>query len=315
MDQVLDFKNPVKYSTLREDLKLILWAGDGEHKGVTDIERLADYDVYVCLGLGNGVDKNAPHLRKGQVLCLINMTDENQTAEFYRIFEGRFAHVYADYFGNTPTLPADDYRRLLAPGGIAHNIDGINGIIMPLEDILDRLELLAPVLSPDMHEMRMWSKSILDLAKRDDLSPGAVWSSPDLKHPYYELVRLQQNQFVKWQKRRNPQWPLRKATLEEHWSELPISTLTVSLHRKSMEGDTSVELLEPHLPAFERFLMERIAAAPPNIEIMDGEYSLQEKQTIARYIQYQIPDGLTGRIGHYRDDRRGTTIFGMQLVH
>ena len=313
MGQVLDFSKEVQYTTDRKDLRMMLWAGDGEHDGISDVARLKDYDVYLCMGLGDGIRKNSPFLKQGQVICVLNVDNVAQMTEFHRVFDGCFRDIYADYMGNTPTLPSADYLRLLAPTGIAHNIEGINGIIMPTEDILNRLELLAPLLSPENYNKRMWCQGILNLAKRDDLSPAAVWTSPDLKHSAYDGVRYEQERFVMWQKRRNPRWPMRAQTLEEHWATLPTETLRVSPFRKRLPIDDTVELLEPHLPAFESFIRGKIVM-PPRIHVAEDYYSIQDMQHILKYMDYEMPEGLVGQIGYYWDSRRSGDIFGMRLI-
>lgn len=313
MDQVLNFSKDVQYTAKHKYLRLMLWAGDGEHDGITDVQRLRDYDVYLCMGLGDGVQNNSPHLKRDQVICVLNVDNAAQMTEFHRIFDGAFVDIYADYMGNTPTLPLTDYLRLLAPAGIAHNIVGINGIIMPVEDILNRLELLAPVLSPELHNKRMWCQGILNLGKRDEISPGAVWSSSGLRHPHYDAVRYEQDRFTMWQKRRNPKWPMRAQTLEEHWATLPAETLRVSLFRKSLPSDETVELLEPHLSAFESFLRGKIVM-PPRIHLAADDYSIHEIQSILKYMQYEMPEGLVGHIGYFWDGRRNGDIFGMRLI-
>jgi hypothetical protein len=313
MGHVLDFSNEVNYTATRKNLRMMLWAGDGEHDGITDVQRLRDYDVYLCMNLGDGVKKNSPHLQNGQVICILNVDNVIQMTEFHRIFDGAFVDIYADYIGNTPTLPLTDYLRLLAPAGIAHNIEGINSVIMPTEEILNRLELLAPILSPEGYNKRMWCQGILNLAKRDDLSPAAVWTSPDLKHTAYDGVRHEQERFVMWQKQRNPRWPMRGPTLEEHWAQLPAYTLRVSISRKSLPSDDTVELLEQHLPAFERFLKGKISM-PPRIHLAADDYSIHDMQHILKYMDYEMPEGLVGQIGYYWDTRRTGDIFGMRLI-
>ena len=49
---------------LEGDLRLILWAGDGIHEGITDIERLPHFDVYLCLGFTAGIDANVEYIYK-----------------------------------------------------------------------------------------------------------------------------------------------------------------------------------------------------------------------------------------------------------
>jgi len=248
----------------------------------------------------------------------MNFHDNAQMAEFHRIFDGAFAVIDSDYCGNTPTLPLEDYQRLLAPGGVAHNIEGINSIVMPVEDKLNRLELLAPVLTFEQSYGRRWSQHVLDLAKRDEIPPSVVWKSPDLKHAYYHYVHESQADFERWQKVRNPQWPAHASTLEEHWDQLPLRTLCVSLNDVRIPGDTSVALLEPHLEAFAAYLSKRIESLKsPRMILNEEDYTangIRILQSILKDMSTELPEGLTGIVGYYRDERRpDTQAFGLSL--
>jgi hypothetical protein len=98
-----------------------LWAGDGEHEGVTDVERLPNYDIYLCLGLsGSQFDKNVERLTDSQTICIVNVHDKEQMARFHAAFAGSFYYIDADYKGNTPTLPLtwDAFRLAAGAKGI-----------------------------------------------------------------------------------------------------------------------------------------------------------------------------------------------------
>ncbi len=144
MPYILDFTNPYQLTAelppKRYNLRLILWAGDGEHEGVSDVRRLRNYDVYVCLGLQpDKLQRNIIDLTGAQILCMIDMRNQNQLALFRSVFQDCFSAIDADYFGNTPTLPLTVYTPLLGVGGIAYNTEGINGLIMPQDNFLSVL--------------------------------------------------------------------------------------------------------------------------------------------------------------------------------
>jgi hypothetical protein len=255
--------------------------------------------MYLCRGY-EGIKRNLLDLSPDQTICVIDVFNENEMAEFHRHFDGAFSLINSDYYGNTPTLPLKEYTRLLAKDGIARNIEGINSLRMPVEEMLDSLELVAPALPPELHEKRMWTSMILDLAKRDELSPGAVWTSPDLKQSYYDYVRLSQERFVQWQKRRNPAWPARAETCEEHWDNLPLKVLLANTKSDDIKG-----LLD--VAAFDRFLCSKIPERFHN-----GDISF--KQNVLKLLSIEVPQTLTVEIGYYEDERRGGSQFGMTLI-
>lgn len=335
MPYILDFTNPyqltVELPPKRYNLRLILWAGDGEHDGVTDVRRLNNYDVFVCLGLRSDmINRNIDDLVGMQTLCIIDMRNQNQLVLFQEMFRDSFSKIDADYFGNTPTIPLAVYAPLLGMHGIAYNTEGLNGLIMTQENFLNILEIFAPVLKEPTREMRRWDKMILDLAKRDDISAGEVWSSPDLKDKWYKHYRESQERFQGWQKERNSGWPWFKSTLEEHCEDLKPYTLCVKIHETSMPPEIMQEI-EPHLPAFHNYLAERVevlSATNPQIVfrrvdgVRDLDYELEGCSNIYKRIRvYQnalkwlsdpIPEGLVGEFGHYVDSRHAEQpiVFG-----
>jgi len=340
MPYILDFTNPYQLTAevppKRYNLRLILWAGDGEHEGVTDVRRLRNYDVYVCLGHQTILlQRNINDLTDLQILCIIDMRNANQLAEFQNMFQESFNTVDADYYGNTPTLPLNLYKTLLIPGGIAYNTEGINGLIMPQDDFLNILEIFAPVLNAEAREMRRWDMMIISLGKRDELSPGEVWSSPDLKHEWYDYVRESQERFTKWQKERNPGWPWLKSTIEEQCDDLGWHSLCVHIR----ETSTTTEILDqirPHLPIFENYLARKVETlSTANMQIIfrytDGvrdfdrelesctnQYErLRVYQNTLKWLSQPIPEGLVGEFGYYVDSRyvEQPVVFGLYYRH
>jgi len=252
---VVDFKTIEEPSIFlnpeRNDLKLILWAGDVSRslslsgsqdtdKMTTDVERLPDYDVYLCNGYLPGLHENAVYLDKKEsqtgrlsYICVIDVNDEQQMGQFIRIFGSKFAVIDSDYYGNTPTLPFKYYSQLLAPGGKAYHTEGINSLRMPKEEFLNALELFAPVITPELNDRRYWTNEIMEQAMYNNMPPSHVWSSPDLKHPYYDGIRERQTKFLNDQKTRNPQFHyarcnggvLEAINLTEYWDKLPLEII------------------------------------------------------------------------------------------
>jgi hypothetical protein len=327
MPSILDFTRPhtILQNQSRKNLRLILWAGDGEHDGISDVERLPNYDVYVCLGFqGPRFDKNVASLVDSQTICILDIHNEEQMVRFHNAFKGSFAHIDADYKGNTPTLPLSSYASLLMPGGRAFHTEGINGLRMPEEDLLNTLEIFAPVLSSELADKRRWSSIVLEIAKGSEITPGEVWESPDLKNPVYESILDRQNRFVQWQSERNAAWPRCADSLEEQWGSLADRVLTWGIVNDSRIMDA----IWPHLVTFSDYLAQRIRDIM--LEKQMGRYDyfaeyekmgdvvagIRFKQKVLKWLLYEVPVGLTSHIGYYTDMRfsEGYTAFGLYYV-
>ena len=297
----------------------MLWAGDGEHAGVSDVARLQGYDMFLCLGFKN-IHKNVANLSDSQGIVIINVNNMDQMTRFCEDFRGAFSHIDSDYYGNTPTLPISYYNKLLAPDGIARNIVGINGLIMVDDNMLSSIELFAPILDYETRNKRLWSKLILSLAKDNCLSPGEVWSSPDLKSPHYNFLRENQDRFVKLQKVLNMDWPHIKPTLQEQWESLGVNVITARI---------VIPIEQAHLEEFSRFLsskIESILAIKPNFRLIQSAMDevcygkdiigvIRVQQEIILNLTTELPSSLTGVIGRYIDERHASkpTEFGLSL--
>jgi hypothetical protein len=308
------------------NLRLMLWAGDGEFEGLSDIERLPNYDVYLCLGFeGPRFDKNVENLTGSQKICILNIHDKEQMARFQRVFAGSFALINADYRGNTPALPLDVYETLLAPNGRAYNTEGINGLRMREEDLLNTLEIFAPILSPELKQRRQWSALILEVARGADITPGEAVSSPDLKNPIYSEILENHRRFVQWQSERNQAWPLCAQSLEEQWTALADRVLTWGILKDSFV----IEVIRPHLPKFSDYLEQRIGAFmlekgmdrhdyQTECEKTDGEpvSQVRFKQRVLKWLLREVPAGLSAQIGYYADERLpgAPTEFGLSYL-
>ena len=313
MPHVLNYKaftvRPEHLPPNRSNLRLMLWAGDGLHEGVSDVKRLDLYDVYLCGGYTN-LEWNIADLSGSQAICIIDANDRTQMEEFLWGFGGAFCQIDADYFGNTPTLKMDYYTRLLARDGIAHNIEGINSLRMPEEEMLNFLEIFAPVLSDELSQKRLWHSLILDVARKDGISPGEVWSSGDLKHSFYDNAHEAQMRFMKWQKERNPAWPAKGGGLDEHWVHLSTYVLTSPL-------TLQVEALVPYFEAFSGFLTEKIdniLHSKPEFTLKTDDFRavcygkepleiIKIKQQILKSLGTELPQRIVGIIGNSLDER------------
>jgi hypothetical protein len=319
----------------RKNLRLILWAGDGEYEGVSDVKRLPNYDMYFCLGLrGSNVSKNIEDLSGSQTLCIIDAGNPEHMSKFHKEFEGAFAHIDADYRGNTPSLPLVSYAILLGSGGSAYNTEGLNGIRMPEEDLLNILEIFAPILSPNLKRRRRWYSGILSLAEFNQISPEEAWASPDLKHPFCASVVEDQKSFAKWQVIRNKLWPSCENSLEEQWASLPICVLCwvfvnprdIRYYNRYVGTDEVFSVIDPYMQRFSDYLSQRIEAIFHKIGEQEmHDYSLEcmkctdtfegisLRQKVLGWLSHEIPTGMSRKVGYFNDTRlaENPVVFGM----
>jgi len=102
----------------RHDLRMVLWAGDCVHDTITDVERLPNFDVYLCFGFSQTLPENVDYIyskrsRPG-IICIIDVWAKEQMDRLIEVFRGRFSVIDSDYNGNTPTLPREYYDALLS---------------------------------------------------------------------------------------------------------------------------------------------------------------------------------------------------------
>lgn len=311
--------------SLPSSLSLMLWAGDCVHNGVPDVTRLPNYQVFLCRGFPEGLNANTLALRDDQILCILNVEDEQQMSAFRYVFRERFSHINSDYNGNTPSLPLREYIDLLELDGTARHVFGINSLIMPYEDYYRVLETFAPVLSSEWNERRRWSREVLELAKRDSLTPMMTWTDNVLKqNPYYDYVLQAQAKFEKERLRHNPQWPNVWFNLEGHWDSLPLTTLYMPSFIHTSDGRELMLAVEPYLPAFSAYLSERIQGLPQfnmlHVESLEHKCAplkpleaIREKLRIIALLSTSIPPGLFGQIGYFMDDRKEGRLLDLTL--
>jgi len=303
-----------------KDLHLMLWAGDGKHDDLTDVQRLSGYHVYLCAGSHKYLQENIDALADDQTLCILDVENESQLALFHQVYDGCFAKIDSDYYGNTPSLSLADYIGLLQGGGIARHVESINGMIMPYENLYGVLEIFAPILPDELLLKRRWCVDVMNLSKREDLHPAMLWASPDLQHPYYAYVKQNQNSFEAQQKRRAAAWPHRETTLFDHWSTLSTALLISPIELSTIpEGANIIKEVTPHMTQFSEFLsykIESLIAAKRHFTLNRLDYSneldildydilrvVRLKQSVLTMLMIGIPYGLTATIGWYDDTR------------
>ena len=324
---VIDFRqnqppNIPKWILEGSSFKLMLWAGDGCHDGASDVERLQEYDIYLCQGYPDNLDVNIKYLKeRGRegCICLLDIFNEHQMTTFIGVFSGKISHINSDIFGNTPTLPLIHYKALLESGGTAYNTIGINCAIFPEEEYYDTLELFAPVLSDEVKQLRIWSRDIISLAKDNDLSPAATWSSPDIKHPYYEPVIQRQNKFIERQIKRNPSfnytYKYNSDNFEEYLDTLPSSILTANIGY-AIKSHEPLKVITPHLERFYTYLKKRIMADGRLTFDASMTEDMISPQSLLTYLDQAtaiVNAGLKATIGPYHDTRIMKQAYGVIL--
>jgi hypothetical protein len=300
----------------RTDLRMVLWAGDCVHNGITDIERLPNFDVYLCFGFSQTIGANIDYIynrSKPGIICIIDASVKEQMARFIEIFRGCFSVIDSDYNGNTPTLPREYYDTLLSEHGRAFNVKGINGCSFPLEDVQNALELFAPMLSQEDNYRRTWTRELIDIAEGNKLSPSAAWTSPDFKDPYYNGVRQAQEQLMKWNKDRNPFsgqiHNYSKDNIEEYWKLLPLHILTIDFERNNVYDNIYKPYSTLCLERFRSFIIEHIIPMiknPEEFRQYSSDFSIKKLQECYRLCK-EYP-GI--EFGLIEDNRRGGEIYG-----
>lgn len=272
--RVLNFTYDIpKKCNLEPPLRMILWAGDCVHNGVTDIERLPNFDVYVCMGYSPTLQPNIDYLYKREqpgVICIVNVSSDEQMQRFIKEFAGRVTTIDSDYHGNTPKMKPEYYYALLAHGGRAYNVEGINGLMIYAGDYVNALEVFAPILPYNLRCERRYTPQMVQLAKDNNLCVDFAWTSPDLKDPYYDNIRRGQTNYAAYRESLNPNHlclhKFTEANLEEYWSELAVEILTFNYARAISHSPVIESIIEPYMARFKAYLTARVELKVDNKE-------------------------------------------------
>ena len=312
----------------KDNLRLMLWAGDGCHDGRSDIARLPNYDIYLCKGYPYTIEVNITDLHARSpsspaCICVIDVEDAQMMSRFIEIFKGRFALIDSDYYGNTPTLKPYYYEELLAINGKAFHIEGINGLRYPEIDLQDAMEIFAPILPEEVAVKRQWTTEMIELAKDNNLDVHQTWGSRDMVGPYYDRIRERQIHYLKGQKARHPHLQIARSVnpdkFEEYWATLPIDTLTVNLQTAWSWDSTDGTSIESYKQRFADHLEQTLLGAGYEIAIVNdfkryialNSQTLDSKivalqnvlKTVSSAIKLLKYDTFHFTVGFYRDMR------------
>ena len=318
----------IAHCSIEGPLRMILWAGDCIHNGITDVERLPGYDIYLCMGFVHGLQENIEFLSKREkpgYICIINNSSPDEMTAFIKDFMGRFSLIDSDYHGNTPRMLPEYYASLLSADGWAYNIEGINGLIMYRADYMNALETFGPVLNNRLHDERRYIKPMIDLARDNNLQVDMAWTSPDLKETYYNDIRQGQENFSTKIKLLNPNHVgarlMGEDKLEEYWSQLSDELMIFSKSRAEYEAKMSLEELfgASNWNRFTGYITEKVERLVQNVsdfrEYTDYDFSkvqhILKLSTVAKKF-----DGFTIHYGFYNDTRKegAPRVYGMYIT-
>jgi len=324
--RVMNFTHDIPAKCFLEPpLRMILWAGDGMHNGVTDIERLPNFDIYVCMGYPSTLQPNIDYLYKRSrpgVICIIDVSCDNQMQRFIKEFAGRITTIDADYHGNTPTMEPEYYYALLAHGGRAYNVEGISSMMIYMADYTNALELFAPILPCELKAERRYTPQMIQLAKDNNMPVDFAWTSPDIKHAYYDDIRRSQANYAAYRLRLNPNhnsiYKFNETNLEEYWSEFQPEVLTFSYTRAIIQNPSLETILEPYMNRFKAYVTAKVEAEVDSRDEFK-EQSLpfervQKLYTLSRYARKFSQ--FSPHISSYHDLRYegGPLVYGMWLT-
>jgi len=320
----------------KPNLKLILWAGDGCHNEIVDVERLPNYDIYFCYNTSRKLEQNDDFITNNKILSCICICDYQNMYTFLSIFGNRFSVVDSDYHGNTPTLPLESYSRLLQSGGIGYHIKGLNGCRFLDFELSNVLELFAPILPTKLNNLRLWTGVMSKIAFANGIPLQWVYTDTNLPVQYKTI----QDKYKLDQEKQFPQLHNSKNysidNIENYWDTLDIKILIVHLispfYWLKINSDYNWienELLdgsciETHKQRFCNYLYNRIKDKITNqtdfemhiSESIDIDDKIIKLQSILEMLSYDTRlHNMESRIGYYMDERKdnersyGLTIF------
>lgn len=134
-EHILNFKenfieNLPEWFENRTNLTLICGPGDYVHRGKTNIEQFYTYDIFCCYGddLDTGSDESYTSVQENliylknnffheKILCLIDLTNENQVQNFLALFNNKIMILTAQD-GHSPIFDPIASFYLLIDGGV-----------------------------------------------------------------------------------------------------------------------------------------------------------------------------------------------------
>ena len=317
----------IAHCSIEGPLKMILWAGDCIHNGITDVQRLPGYDIYLCIGFHQGIQENIEFLSNREqpgYICIINASSPDEMSSFIKDFMNRFSVIDSDYHGNTPKMLPEYYSALLSPEGKAYNVEGISGLIMYRADYMNALETFGPILNDKLHNERRYIKPMLDLARDNKLQVDMAWTSPDLVDPYYDTIRLGQNTFSTRIKSLNPNHVVARMMgedkLEEYWSQLSDEIMVFTKSRAEYEAKMSLEELfgASNWERFTRYLTQKVEKLVQDVNEFK-EYTEYDFAKVQHILKLSLITksfmGFKVNYGFYNDMRKegSPRVYGMWI--
>jgi len=323
INRMIDFNASIDMDALYglpEKLKMVLWAGDCVHDGITDVERLPNFDIYLCYGYPYTLQDNLDYLNnriKYGLICVIDVENKNQVNFFRELFKGRFSLIDSDYNGNTPTLELGLYNKLLEQGGKAYNIQGINGCYVQLADAQNLLEIFAPIITSKLSDLRRYTPQMIELAKDSNLQIDMAWTSPDLKHVSYDKIRAGQELFSGYRRALNPNHLrptlFKEDQLEEYWDQLSSILFDFKFQRAIRENGVE-EVIRPYIHRLTAYLKSKLWYHVDKHEDFNEKVGDDLDKLLSFYVlSNRVFTGLEFRIGFYLDIRTEKAVYGHYL--
>ena len=126
--QILNFHDgtAVLPPTTGTGLRLIMGAGDLNHRGQPNTRLFADYDVFLCEPWDwdhGSLLQNVEHIltTPGRLLCFLDVDNPSHVKKFTKLFANRFNFIDG-YAGHCPHFDMQTINALLMNGGTATNL-------------------------------------------------------------------------------------------------------------------------------------------------------------------------------------------------
>ena len=126
-------------------LSLIMGAGDLCQEGVLNVDKFSSFDVFFCnawdqmKSFKNNVDYLCEHHYRRKAICVIDVKNKEEMAQFVKLFAHRFHCV--DGFGqHTPHMSITDLEKVLHLGGTATNIYELSENAVKFSEIMQWLQ-------------------------------------------------------------------------------------------------------------------------------------------------------------------------------
>jgi hypothetical protein len=163
---------------------------------------------------------------------------------------------------------------------------------------------------------------MVQLAKDNNLCVDFTWTSPDLKHPYYDDIRKGQANYAAYRERLNPNHnnihKFSEGNLEEYWSDVAPEILAFNYKRALLHSSAIESIIEPYMIRFKTYLTRKVELEVDNREEFKEQAlsfeRIQKLYTLSRYARNFT--GFSPHISSYHDLRYngGPIAYGLWIT-